>query len=425
MHNRYSINLAWPSKKSNCKEEYQTWIELCGKYNIKCIRVFLVPWGLNPIATSNDLQLLCEVIQLAQQYSIEVVLVLDTYVNYVKYSYRDFVDSEYGWFTNRFSQLQSLESFLLEKGKTQYIDKIFAVLQVIIKYKNVFRIELCNEIDQIESKRKWVVWWINNSLDVLSKEYGGRFDYRVSISDYRAYAYFAKRINCKCDIHSYRFPYNTALENYEYMNNKFPSAWISEFGCFSDFAYAETIESQTYFSAMLLCAAFEKCIEFPAPWWWEKILPDPIYMDIYGYLADITGSFVKREIDGLSVKEIKKNQKPNTKVKSKIRYRLSVLKRNPQYIKQELPAITKFLRKKIWKKYNHRYATVGYESHHGNQYIVLETYVPLEVKYSTNIHNHGLLICRDLIRSQEIIPIEIDESKTLSEGTYLLIIQNG
>lgn len=424
MHNRYSINLAWPSEQKKCKEEYRTWIKLCGKYNIKCIRVFLVPWGLNPVESSADLLLLSEVIQLAQQHSIEVILVLDTYVNFVEYSYRDFFDSEFGWFTNRFSGFCSLDSFLSESGKTQYIDSLSNVLREVIRFKNVSKIELCNEIDQIESKKQRVVKWINNSLKVLYQEYGDRFDYRVSISDYRVYSYFSEHIKCKCDIHSYRFPYNTALENYEYLTNTFPNAWISEFACFSDFAYADSIESRTYFCAMLLCATFQKCVEYPAPWWWEKILLNPSYMNIYNYLVDIKDEFVRRDIVELSVNAINQTQKLDTKVKNKIRYRLSVLKRNPRYLKQEWAAITKFMGKKIRSKYNHRYAIVNYESTSGNQYVVLETYIPIEVKYKTRDDRRCRLICKDMTRNQKMIPINLDETRTLNEGTYLLIIQD-
>ena len=423
MQKKYSINLAWPSEMTNCEKEYQTWIKICQKYNIGCIRIFLVPWGMNPIESSDDLQLLCEVIQKAQKMCIEVVLVLDTYVNYVMHSYRDFLNCDYGWFTNRFSQHQSLEAFMIEKGKTQYIDKISEILQEIEKYDNVIKIELCNEIDQIESKRKHIICWINNSLMELSKKYGDRFEYKVSISDYRVYDYFSKRIKCKCDIHSYRFPYNTALENYEYINLRFPFAWISEFACFSDFAYADAIESQTYFSAMILRASFEKSKEFPAPWWWEKILPDSLYMNIYAYLSLFKAELIKKEIKGFSFKEVDK-RKQDIKIKNKIRYRLSVLETDPQYIKQELPAITKYLRKKLWTKYNHSYAIAGYETQCGDQYIILETYVPIEVKCNINSGKSDLIICIDIIRKQSMFSIKMAEAKILSEGTYLLKIQN-
>lgn len=425
MHNRYSINLAWPSGHKNYKEEYRSWVELCKEYNINNIRVFLVPWGLNPMDSSDDLPLLCEVIQLAQKYSIEVVLVLDTYVNYVKYSYRDFLNSEYGWLNNPFSSAQSLESFLEGNGRTKYIESISSVLQAVIKYDNVNSIELCNEIDQIESSRKQIAEWINNSYGVLLQEYGNRFDYRVSISDYRAYSYFAKRIKCKCDIHSYRFPYNTAIENYEYLTNIFSVAWISEFACFSDYAYADSIESLTYFCSMLLCAAFEKCADFPAPWWWEKILQDSSYMNIYKYLEGVKGEFVRSKIEGFSVRKIEQIQMlRDTKIQDKIRYRLSVLKRNPKFLKQELPAITKFLRKRIWPQYNHKFATTGFRASNGTQYIILEAYVPIEVIYKPGEGTRCFLICQDMVRRQKEILININEAKTLKEGTYLLTIRN-
>lgn len=424
MHNGYSMNLAWPIEQKKSKEEYQAWLKLCKKYNIKRVRVFLVPWGINPIENSSDIALLCDVIQLAQEYSVEVILVIDTYVNYVRYSYRDFLDSEFGWKTNRFSSIYTLDSFLAMSGKTQYLVDISGLLQKIKKYSNVNKIELCNEIDQIESKRKYVIQWINNSISVLSNEFGSRFDYRVSISDYRKYSCFAKRLKCNCDIHSYRFPYNTAMENYQYLTNMFPMAWISEFACFSDFAYADSMESHIYFNAMVLCAFFENCKDYPAPWWWEKIVPDPAYMSIYKWLDVIKDEFISSKTDDISIKEIEQTHATDVKTKNKIRYRLSVLIKNPGYIKQEIPAITKFLRKRIWSKYNRTYAILGYKSVKGHQYFILETYVPIEICYKNGDGQHGQLTCKDITRSQQSISIEINKTRTLCEGTYLIIKQN-
>lgn len=422
MDNKFSINLAWPIEMINREKEYQDWIEICKKSNIDCIRVFLVPWGINPIESSDDIKLLCEIIRKAREVFIEVVLVLDTYVNYVMHSYRDFINSDYGWLTNSFSKDQSLTAFLTEKGKTKYLDKISGVLQIIEPYENVNRIELCNEIDQIESKQRHIVCWINNSIKELRTRFGNRFEYRVSISNHRDYCFFSKRVNCKCDIHSYRFPYNTALENYEYINLKYPHAWISEFAYYSDFAYSETIESKVYFSAMILCAYIEKCIEFPAPWWWEKILSDSLYMSIYDYLSSINVELKKKETSGITFKELVK-KKHDEKVKKKIRYRLSILKTNPCYVKQEFPAILKFLGKMLHPQYNHNYAIAGYESRSGNQYIILETYVPIETTCNFENGSIGMILCIDVIRNQKTISIKLNETILLREGTYLFIIQ--
>lgn len=425
METCFSINIAWPPEKKYSANYYWECFKTCKKYNIGCIRVFTVPWGLYPIERADDLKSLCEILSIANKLGLDIVLVLDTYVNYVKNSYRDFINSDYGWHTNHFSHCLSLEDFLISNGKTRYVEKISDVLHEIEKYGNVTKIELCNEIDQIDSKPKLIVRWINNSISELSKQYSDRFEFRVSISDYRAYDYFSKQVDCKCDIHTYRFPYNTALENYTYLKQAFPEAWISEFACFSDFAYAETIESRIYFSAMVLSASFEKCTEFPAPWWWEKILPDPLYMNIYVYLTTLDTELIKKEIDLFEFTEIGKHNKQDAKIKNKIKYRLSVLKTNPQYIKQELPAITKFLRKKLWSKFNHSFAVAGYETRSGDKYIVLETYVPIEVKPCADNDSLGSSRCIDVIRNQKTILINMNETITLNEGTYLFIIHNG
>lgn len=422
MDRKFSMNLSWPIEFSDCEKEYQKWIGICQKANIGCIRVFLVPWGINPTESNDDINLLCRIIQRAQEAFIEVVLVIDTYVNYVMHTYRDFINCEYGWASNNSSKNKSLGTFLSEDGKTRYLEKVTEVLRVMEPYKNVNRIELCNEIDQIESNRKRIVCWINNSIKELQKIFGNRFEYHVSISNHQEYCYFEKMVNCRCDIHTYRFPYNTALENYEYLSSNYPHAWISEFAYYSDFAYSETIESKVYFSAMILRAYFERCVDFPAPWWWEKILSDPLYMSIYDYINTLDTLLNRKQIRVFEFKELEK-MKQDAKLKNKIQYRLSVLRKKPNYIIQEFPAIRKYLQKKLHPQYNHSYATAGYESNSGDLHIILETYVPIEVTCNLEKESGALIKCIDLIRNQKMIPIKLDDTQYLQEGTYLFVVR--
>lgn len=422
MDREFSMNLSWPTEFSDREKEYQRWIEICREFGIGCVRIFLVPWGINPLGSCDDMDFLCKIIQKARELSIEVVLVIDTYVNYVMHPYRDFVDCEYGWLSNSFSKNKSLRTFLTENGKTEYLDKVSEVLLAIEPYENVNRIELCNEIDQIESNRRNVVFWINNNIRELQERFGNRFEYRVSISNHREYSFFEKHINCRCDIHTYRFPYNTALENYEYLSLNYPNAWISEFAFYSDFAYSETIESKVYFAAMILCAHFEKCAEFPAPWWWEKILSDSVYMGIYDHIITIDVQLKRKKNSVLAFKELEK-KKQDTKLKNKIQYRLSVLRKNPLFILQEVPSIRKYLHKKLHPQFNRSYATAGYESNFGDLYVILETYVPVEVTGNPGRENDAMIKCIDLIRNQKMISIKLDDAEYLQEGTYLFVIQ--
>ncbi len=421
MDKEFAINLSWPTEPSDREKEYQRWIEICRKSGIGCVRIFLVPWGINPLGSCDDKDFLCIIIQKAWEFSIEVVLVIDTYVNYVMHPYRDFVDCEYGWLSNSLSKNKSLRTFLTEKGETEYLDKVSEVLLAMEPYKNVYRIELCNEIDQIESNRRNVVFWINNNIRELQERFGNRFEYRVSISNHREYRFFEKHINCRCDIHTYRFPYNTALENYEYLSLNYPNAWISEFAFYSDFAYSETIESKVYFAAMVLRAHFEKCAEFPAPWWWEKILSDSVYIGIYNHIITIDVQLIRKKNSVLAFKELKK-KKRDAKLKNKIQYRLSVLRKNPLLILQEVPAIRKYLQKKLHPKYNHSYAVAGYESNSGDLYVILETYVPVEVTGNIGRENDAMIKCIDLIRDQRKISIKLDDAEYLQEGAYLFVI---
>ena len=421
MDREFSMNLSWPTEFSDREKEYQRWIEICRESGIGCVRIFLVPWGINPLGSCDDIDFLCKIIQKARELSIEVVLVIDTYVNYVMHPYRDFVDCEYGWLSNSFSKNKSLRTFLTENGKTGYLDKVSEVLLALEPYENVNRIELCNEIDQIESKRRNVVSWINNNIRELQERFGNRFEYRVSISNHREYRFFEKHINCRCDIHTYRFPYNTALENYEYLSLNYPNAWISEFAFYSDFAYSETIESKVYFAAMILCAHFEKCAEFPAPWWGEKILSDSEYMGIYAYIITIDVQSKRKKNSVLAFKELEK-KKQDVKLKNKIQYRLSVLRKNPLFILQEVPAIRKYLHKKLHPQFNHSYAVAGYESNSGDLYVILETYVQVEVTGNPERENDAMIKCIDLIRNQKMISIKLDDAEYLQEGTYLFVI---
>ena len=419
MKNCFAINIAWPPKIKESVYYYRKCFQVCERHNIGIIRVFLVPWGLYPIERVDDLKKICEIIQLANEFNLEIVLVLDTYVNYVKSSYRDFADSDYSWYTNTFSGKTALVEFLCAKGKNEYLEKLSTVLQEIVKYDNVKTIELCNEIDQIEAARNKIVFWVNNNIRVLRDEYGDRYNFIVSISDYRLYKYYSRKIECKCDIHSYRFPYNTAMENYEYLREKFPAAWISEFGCFSDFAYTETIESKIYHSAMILRACFERCMPAPAAWWWETILNDSEYMNVYSYMEKLICTFEKIEVEEFWISDIELAHDEDLKLRKRIQYRLSALKKNPLYFKQELPAITKFLKKKMWKKYNHNHVLIGFESEECKKYYILETYAPVKLEFNSSDNRCDLLVCTDITRNQTPIPISMNEAQILREGTYL------
>lgn len=203
------------------------------------------------------------------------------------------------------------------------------------------------------------------------------------------------------------------------MREEFPTAWLSEFGCFSDFAYTETIESKIYHSAMILRACFERCMPFPASWWWESILNDSEYMNVYSHLKQFICTFEKIEVENIMISDVELPHDGDLKLRNKIRYRLSALKKNPMYFKQELPAITKFLTKKMWKKYNHNHVLIGFESEEGKKYYILETYVPVKVKYISSDNRCDLLICTDITRNQKPISFCMSEAQILSEGTYL------
>jgi len=170
---------------------------------------------------------------------------------------------------------------------------------------------------------------------------------------------------------------------------------------------------------MILRACFERCMPAPAAWWWETILNDSEYMNVYSYMEKLICTFEKIEVEEFWISDIELAHDEDLKLRNKIQYRLSALKKNPLYFKQELPAITKFLKKKMWKKYNHNHVLIGFESEECKKYYILETYAPVKLEFNSSDNRCDLLVCTDITRNQTPIPISMNEAQILREGTYL------
>ena len=67
MDREFSMNLSWPTEFSDREKEYQRWIEICRESGIGCVRIFLVPWGINPLGSCDDIDFLCKIIQKARE----------------------------------------------------------------------------------------------------------------------------------------------------------------------------------------------------------------------------------------------------------------------------------------------------------------------------------------------------------------------
>lgn len=425
MGTMFAINLAWNSEQKNFVEQYCKWLDVCKIHKIRCVRLFLVPWGIYPYDSSEHLEHLCSIVSYAEKKEIDIILVIDTYVNYCIHTYRDFENDEYGWNSNIFFKGQSIIDFLNESGQSDYLKKVVEILFNIKQYKNVLNIELCNEIDQIEANRNSIVNWINNSIDELTSLFDCRYRFLVSIADYRNYYSFSKNISCQCDIHTYRFPYNTAIENYNFYKKKFPSAWISEFACFSDYAYSETIESKIYFAAMIIGASLTSNSILPASWWWENIMGNPEYMKIFTYASTLDLPLIKKKDIQIRVNEVEHYRKDDKKLREKISYRLAVLRKNPFFLVQEVPAITKFVKKILLPKYRNQYAYNVYSCDSIQYFILLETYVGLQLDL-TEMAKFAIanILCIDVIRDQKRIDYTSKDKIILSEGVYWIRVKN-
>lgn len=423
MKKNYTINLSWPTRKECCVEQYFQWLELCLNKNITIVRIFLVPWGIYPYGYTKDMDYLLSIISKANELGIKVVLVLDTYVNYCSRTFRDFENCEYCWDTNMFSNNQSIGNFLEKRGVTEYLDRIIEILNSIIEFENIIYIELCNEIDLINAKKKSIIAWINNSIKELTDIFGNRFLYGVSISDYRRYKVFSDNLLCRCDIHSYRFPYNTALENYEYYSRNFPKTWLSEFSCFSDFAHSDTIESKTYFVGMIASALFNNATIMPATWWWAEILNSPQYVDLFSSMDSINTLGFDKLDEKIAVEVCGQVKLYDRQTKEKIRYRLGVLKKNLGFIVDEMPAITKFIKKSIFRKYNNQFAYQIFVDDRKGVHILVETYTHIRISLANLIKNEKYnIVCANLIDNTETIYNDLRVLLEIATGVYWINI---
>lgn len=418
-----TFNLAWPSNLKSIIDQYKNWLDICAAYNIKKVRIILAPWGIYPLGNETHIDILKQIANYALNRNIEIVLAIDTYVNYCSNTYRDFENGEFGWKCNRFNHGQSIKCFLRNAGKSQYLAEMIFLLKQLISLNNIISVELCNEIDQIEASPDTICFWINNTLRHFTMEFEERYVYRVSISNNRYYSYYSNHIACVCDIHSYRYPFNTAIENIEYYYSKFKNAWLSEFSCFSDYAHENTLDSVTYFSATFYESILRNISIAPAPWWWDELLGSPLYTNILSNISLQSFEPTTRATINVEIKPIgeSKSKSNKTIIANKIKYRISALVKRPSSIMQELPSINKFLIKNIHRKYN-KLTAISLHRGKNKTYILVETYVPIQLEFERGLISLSpKCICYDIIRNRKKA-FSCDIIKLKCPGAYLITI---
>ncbi|NUM33612.1 MAG: hypothetical protein HUU50_03670 [Candidatus Brocadiae bacterium] len=385
MDYRIGINLGW----AECEDiilRYEEWFLLCKKYHITSVRIFLVEWGIGLFTEKAKMESLYRILEIAEKYKIEVLLVLETYVHFCKNTFCDFKNNEYSWKNYSLIYKCSIDAFFSKKKIIQdYLTKVITFLKSIEMYKMLYGIELCNEIDQIEANKKKVKLWLKICIDAIRQNFSERYVLSYSISDTHYYSMF-KDIECVCDFHTYGFPYHTMLENIKYFDSLENAARVTEYARFSEESYTDLMSSKIYFAAGLWENYFRGKFYSPFSWWWEDILSSKQYYEILDFFCKIKDSFhtlreKKYSKMNIEIMSIISESKPIEKklLLKKIKYRLGVIIKNPTFILREIGAIRKFLKKIFKKKYSSPFSFRAYSNISRDLYL-FEAYVNVEIR---------------------------------------------
>jgi hypothetical protein len=422
------INLGW-NDEIDAILQCEFWFKKCKEQGITITRIFLVEWGIGTLQQNETISKLNKVLKIAEQYNIKVILVIEHYVHFCKKTFRDFINSEYNFFTYAPKYVSSLKEFfskqqiieLYEKQVSDFIDKIE-------NSSTLFGIEICNEIDQVDINLKKASKWLDYLLLKLKSKYKDRFILSFSISNPKFYKKFKKLSNF-CSLHTYGFPYETMIKNMSYFYSLDKNVLITEYSKFSDQPNTKLKSSATYFVSGLWGAFLMGKTYSPFSWWWNDILSFDEYSSIFKYFGDLKNKFsdfaICQKTDNVSVKILKNSKEYSIEKqleKKKIGYRLDTLLKNPTFLFKEISAIKKFLKKKLMKKYSIPFAFVFLKCKKREVYL-FETYCNSEV--SIKCSNAKIAKVYDLVNCSERIINVCDKFKILINGCQLIEITYG
>lgn len=346
---KLAINLAWCNR--NLEQEYNKWLSICSSNNIKLVRIFLCSWGINALFDDKDIKLLENVIKNAYAKRMDVCLVINNFVDYNINNYSDINNKMYSWKKNPYFKKYKNTKNFFKTIDVDYLSKIEHILNRMSKYKNIRYIEIMNEIDQIECPNKILINWVNSLIKKLKIMFKDRYIYTCSVSNYELFNMFSKKINCYVDLHFYSFPYESAMENIEYIIKRHSILYLGEYAKYSDSAYLNDINSKIYFASGLWAAYFYNLKYSPLHWWWQHLLNNKDYINIvnvYNILINKLGKVKKVENVNIKFKFISRND--NKLEKKKIKERLDTLIKHPLFIFNEFRNIKKFIKKKFSEK---------------------------------------------------------------------------
>ena len=350
MNNKLAINLGW-SSNYNIENDYYKWLDICKKNEIKFVRIFLCSWSINALYDNTYLKILENIINYADNNDIEICLVLNNFVDYNIKNYSDINDIKYSWKANPYYTKYKKVKKFFQVIDQNYLNDVKSILDIVEKYSNIKYIEIMNEIDQINCFNNILINWVNNLIAKLERIYKNRYTFTCSISNHELFKIFKKQINCYVDLHFYSFPYESAIENIEYMNNKNKILYLGEYAKFSDRSYLQDMESKIYFSAGLWGSYFYNLEYVPLHWWWQDLLIDGDYLKIISNYKSISQKLgVVTSVEKIDIEYKIVNKTGNLLEKKKFNERFKTLLKHPLFIVNELHSIKKFINKKRIKQ---------------------------------------------------------------------------
>jgi len=231
-----------------------------------------------------------------------------------------------------------------------FVAKIKKVLDKIKGFNNITKIEIFNEIDQVNIDNKILIKWISELERELSI-YEKRYRFYVSIANHDNLKLFKNNLPIPVDIHLYNCPSEYAFKNIEYLKDKLDnSCYLGEYAKFSDNSYLEVCESKSYFCSGLWGSYLQGLRNSPLHWWWQELLVNSEYLRIIGLFrkyAPKNFNLVSSDNFEISDLEVIESGENNSIRRDKILFRLKNVILHPTYLKAERGAIVKFMKKNL------------------------------------------------------------------------------
>ena len=406
------INIAWNKEDNNISEYYFKIFKKCKLLNISVIRIILSQWGINALYDENCRECFDDILKEAEKRNIEIILTLTNFVDFNNDNSNDINNDRYSWKNNKYYTSKKSEFF---KSLNPLFKKdIKEVLKIVDKYHSVKTIELCNEIDKIEMNKRLLIKW-SNLLETYIGKLNPKYNISISISNHKLFRYYQKKLEMYVDLHHYSFPYNIALLNLKYIierNKKI--LYLGEYSKYSDMAHSTLLNSKIYFTSGLWGSYFYNLKCSNLSWWWDEIIDDMKYKNIYKIFSKLSKNIKFKEL--VFTEKIKVHILKNINdfhENQKVKARLMNLIKHPKRIFKEFKNIYKYIIKKLNKQKKYIEIKINEKTFY------FESYHDCSIELD-NLNNKKKYKIINLIDGNEII-FDNSEQIFIKRGNYLII----